>query len=46
MLTLYKGTYNVLGDVYSDDDEQITCLKASVNFPRPGLGFYEGNTDL
>ncbi|UKZ73604.1 hypothetical protein TrVFT333_001252 [Trichoderma virens FT-333] len=27
------GTYNVLADVYSADDEKITCLKATVNFP-------------
>jgi hypothetical protein len=37
MLTCYKGTYTVFGDAYSDDDEQITCLEAVVNFARPGL---------
>ncbi|KFG81973.1 phosphatidylglycerol [Metarhizium anisopliae] len=31
------GTYNVLADAYTDDDENISCLKATVNFPRPGL---------
>jgi len=36
------GTYNVYADVYSDDDEQITCLKASINFPRPNLSFQDG----
>ncbi|OAQ96684.1 hypothetical protein LLEC1_02206 [Akanthomyces lecanii] len=35
------GTYNVFADVYSDDDEQISCMKASVNFPRPSLGLEE-----
>ncbi|VUC37168.1 unnamed protein product [Clonostachys rosea] len=29
------GTYNVLADAYSDDDEHLTCMKATVNFPRP-----------
>ncbi|KID85682.1 phosphatidylglycerol / phosphatidylinositol transfer protein [Metarhizium guizhouense ARSEF 977] len=31
------GTYNVLADAYTDEDENISCLKATVNFPRPGL---------
>ncbi|KHO00591.1 phosphatidylglycerol / phosphatidylinositol transfer protein [Metarhizium album ARSEF 1941] len=31
------GTYNVLADAYTDDDEAISCVKATVNFPRPGL---------
>ncbi|PFH59029.1 hypothetical protein XA68_12909 [Ophiocordyceps unilateralis] len=26
------GTYNVLADVYSEDDQHITCLTASVSF--------------
>jgi hypothetical protein len=26
------GTYNVIADVYSDEDEPITCLKAQVKF--------------
>ncbi|CAH0019272.1 unnamed protein product [Clonostachys rhizophaga] len=30
------GTYNVLADAYSEDDEPLTCMKAAVNFPRPG----------
>ncbi|CAG9987734.1 unnamed protein product [Clonostachys byssicola] len=34
------GTYNVLADAYGDDDEHLTCMSATVNFPRPGeLGF-------
>jgi hypothetical protein len=36
------GTYNVEADVYNDDDEHITCLKASVKFA-PTLG---GMVDL
>ncbi|KAL7933696.1 putative phosphatidylglycerol/phosphatidylinositol transfer protein precursor [Trichoderma chlorosporum] len=40
------GTYNVLADVYSADDEQITCLKATVNFPRPSLGSFENTEEL
>jgi hypothetical protein len=35
------GTYSVVADVYSADDEHITCLKATVNFPRPSLSFQE-----
>ncbi|OAA69218.1 MD-2-related lipid-recognition [Akanthomyces lecanii RCEF 1005] len=35
------GTYNVFADIYSDDDEQISCMKASVNFPRPSLALEE-----
>ncbi|KAL8671066.1 MAG: hypothetical protein Q9168_004414 [Polycauliona sp. 1 TL-2023] len=27
-----RGTYHVLADVYTNDDEQITCLKATVHF--------------
>ncbi|KAL8997570.1 MAG: hypothetical protein Q9169_003188 [Polycauliona sp. 2 TL-2023] len=27
-----RGTYTVLADVYTADDEQITCLKATVHF--------------
>ncbi|EGR51806.1 uncharacterized protein TRIREDRAFT_45085 [Trichoderma reesei QM6a] len=40
------GTYNVFADVYSDDDEQITCLKATVNFPRPGLASFQNPEEL
>ncbi|KAM0250011.1 hypothetical protein ACHAQJ_008818 [Trichoderma viride] len=40
------GTYNVLADVYSDDDEHITCLKATVNFPRPGLASFQEAQEL
>ncbi|PHH89866.1 hypothetical protein CDD83_5071 [Cordyceps sp. RAO-2017] len=31
------GTYNVLANAYTDEDEAISCLKATVNFPRPDL---------
>ncbi|CAH0046209.1 unnamed protein product [Clonostachys solani] len=34
--TIPPGAYNVLADAYADDDEHLTCLKATVNFPRPG----------
>ncbi|KAL8769715.1 MAG: hypothetical protein Q9209_004331 [Squamulea sp. 1 TL-2023] len=27
-----RGTYTVLADVYTKDDEQVTCLKATVHF--------------
>ncbi|KAL8780486.1 MAG: hypothetical protein Q9213_006446 [Squamulea squamosa] len=27
-----RGSYTVLADVYTKDDEQITCLKATVHF--------------
>ena len=27
-----KGTYHVLADVYTKDDEEITCLEATVHF--------------
>ncbi|KAL7949947.1 putative phosphatidylglycerol/phosphatidylinositol transfer protein precursor [Trichoderma barbatum] len=40
------GTYNVFADVYSADDEKITCLKATVNFPRPGLASFENTEEL
>ncbi|KAF3072471.1 putative phosphatidylglycerol/phosphatidylinositol transfer protein precursor [Trichoderma pleuroticola] len=40
------GTYSVLADVYSADDEKITCLKATVNFPRPSLGSFENTEEL
>ncbi|KAM0449049.1 hypothetical protein ACHAPV_007735 [Trichoderma viride] len=40
------GTYSVLADVYSADDEPITCLKATVNFPRPGLSSSEDAQEL
>ena len=30
------GTYNVKADVYTADDEKITCLTASVSFGRTG----------
>ncbi|RFU73150.1 phosphatidylglycerol phosphatidylinositol transfer [Trichoderma arundinaceum] len=40
------GTYNVLADVYSEDDEKITCLKATVNFPRPSLGSFQDTEEL
>ncbi|KAH6607765.1 putative phosphatidylglycerol/phosphatidylinositol transfer protein precursor [Trichoderma cornu-damae] len=40
------GTYNVLADVYSADDEPITCLKASVNFPRPSLSSFQEAEEL
>ncbi|KAL7785194.1 putative phosphatidylglycerol/phosphatidylinositol transfer protein precursor [Trichoderma ceciliae] len=40
------GTYNVLADVYSADDEKITCLKATVNFPRPGLASFQEAEEL
>ena len=31
-LTVLQGQYTVLADVYTDDDEPITCLEASVKF--------------
>jgi len=40
------GTYNVLADVYSADDEHITCLTATVNFPRPGLSSFQEAQEL
>ncbi|GFP53532.1 hypothetical protein ACSS6W_001077 [Trichoderma asperelloides] len=40
------GTYSVLADVYSNDDLPITCLKATVNFPRPGLSSFEDAEEL
>ncbi|CAI6014497.1 hypothetical protein V2G26_019452 [Clonostachys chloroleuca] len=30
------GTYNVFADAYGEDDEHLTCMRATVNFPRPG----------
>ena len=27
-----KGKYTVLADVYTKDDEQITCLEATIHF--------------
>ncbi|KAF8194787.1 hypothetical protein K438DRAFT_1587656 [Mycena galopus ATCC 62051] len=29
------GTYNVLIDGYTDDDESVLCVKIQANFPRP-----------
>jgi len=34
--TIPPGKYTVTADVYSDDDEQITCLTAVVEFKRDG----------
>ena len=31
-LFLLQGTYTVLADVYTVDDEPITCLTATVSF--------------
>ncbi|OAA37878.1 phosphatidylglycerol / phosphatidylinositol transfer protein [Metarhizium rileyi] len=31
------GTYKVFADAYTDDDENMACLEATVNFPRPTL---------
>ncbi|EFY84185.1 phosphatidylglycerol / phosphatidylinositol transfer protein [Metarhizium acridum CQMa 102] len=31
------GVYTVLADAYTEEDENISCLKATVNFPRPEL---------
>lgn len=33
-----QGKYTVRADVYSADDEHITCLTASVVFGRKSLG--------
>lgn len=32
MLTIGKGKYTVLADVYTIDDQPITCLTATVTF--------------
>ena len=31
-LTALQGQYTVLADVYTEDNEKITCLEASVKF--------------
>ncbi|KAF8179754.1 ML domain-containing protein [Mycena galopus ATCC 62051] len=33
--TVPPGTYNVLIDGYTDDDESVLCVKIQANFPRP-----------
>ncbi|CAG9945329.1 unnamed protein product [Clonostachys rosea f. rosea IK726] len=30
------GTYNVFADAYGEDDQHLTCMRATVNFPHPG----------
>lgn len=36
-----QGKYTVEADVYNSDDKHITCLTATVIFPRKGLGFFD-----
>lgn len=31
-MLLFQGKYTVLADVYTKDDEKITCLQATVTF--------------
>ncbi len=39
LLTLQEqGKYTVNADVYTKDDEHITCLTATVTFARKSLG--------
>lgn len=33
-LSIPPGTYNLFADAYDEDDERLTCLKASVTFAR------------
>lgn len=34
-----QGKYTVIADVFTADDEPITCLTATVDFSRRSMGF-------